>query len=83
MAQSEPGSLACRLGREEPVERVHLYRRVHTVTVVAHSDHHELRRNRLFASLRRDNVYPKLKWIELRRTNDAERYIKAVEALAP
>ena len=38
------------------------------------------RRNHLFASLRRDNVYPQLEWIELRRPGDAERYLSELDA---
>lgn len=40
------------------------------------------RRNHLFASLRRDNVYPQLEWIELRRPRDAERYLNELEVRA-
>lgn len=37
------------------------------------------RRGRLFAALRRDNAYPQLKWIELRRAGDAERFLSDAE----
>lgn len=36
------------------------------------------RRSREFSRLRRDNVYPQLRWIELRHPRDADAYLAAL-----
>jgi adenylate kinase family enzyme len=41
------------------------------------------RRNRLFAALRQDDVYPQLHWLEFRRAGDAERYLRELGAGSP